>query len=359
MKRYVIALLTVLFFIEATAQKLQPGFDKHEYTELLKVTAKNSELEFGKNIPYPERFTLRYRSATVGLDNVWELWLSADSVAAISIRGSTLNAESWLANFYAAMVPAKGELKLSDTDTFRYELAQSPLAAVHAGWLLATAFLSKDILQHIAECYQAGIKDFYIVGHSQGGAISFLITAYLYSLQKQNLLPADIRFKTYCSAAPKPGNLYFAYAYETVTQGGWAYSVVNAADWVPEVPFSVQTTDDFNEVNPFPLVKALIKKQRFPKNIFLKRLYNKLDKPSRRAQKNYQKYLGKMMSKAVKKHTPDFTPPEYFKSNNYVRAGNPVILNGGENYFSAFPVDKEKFMVHHSFDAYLFLSERL
>ncbi|HTN07569.1 lipase family protein [Agriterribacter sp.] len=359
MKHYIMVWLPFLFFFGAAAQKLQPGFNKQEYVELLKLTAKNSELEFGKNIPYPERFTLRYRSATVGLDNVWELWLSADSMAVISIRGSTVNAESWLANFYAAMVPAKGELKLSDTDTFRYELTQNPLAAVHAGWLLAMAFLSKDILQHIDMCYQAGIKDFYMVGHSQGGAISFLMTAYLHSLQNQHLLPADIRFKTYCSAAPKPGNLYFAYAYETMTQGGWAYSVVNAADWVPEVPFSVQTTDDFNEVNPFPLIRELIKKQRFPKNIILKRLYNKLDKPSRKAQKNYRKYLGQMMSKAVQKHIPDFSPPAYFKSNNYVRTGNPVILNGDETYFSAFPVDKEKFMTHHSFDAYLLLAEKL
>jgi hypothetical protein len=359
MKRYVIALLTVLFFIEAAAQKLQPGFDKHEYTELLKVTAKNSELEFGKNIPYPDMFTLRYQSATVGLDNVWELWTRPDSIAAISIRGSTLSAESWLANFYAAMVPAKGELMLSATDTFSYALAQNPRAAVHVGWLLAMAFLSRDILPQIDSCYKAGIENFYIVGHSQGGGIAFLMTAYLYSLQKQNLLPNDIRFKTYCSAGPKPGNLFFAYEYEAITQNGWAYNIINASDWVPEVPFSIQTTDDFNEINPFPLIKGLIKKQKFPKNIVLKRLYNKLDKPSRRAQKNYQKYLGKMMSKAVKKHIPDFTPPEYFKSNNYVRTGNSIILSGDEKYFSVFPMDKEKFMTHHSFDAYLYLAERL
>ncbi len=89
------------------------------------------------------------------------------------------------------------------------------------------------------------------MGHSQGGAIAYLLTAHFYNLQQQGKLPADIRFKTYCSAAPKPGNLYFAYDYETTTRGGWACNVVNAADWVPETPFSVQTVSDFNTTNPF------------------------------------------------------------------------------------------------------------
>jgi hypothetical protein len=51
-------------------------------------------------------------------------------------------------------------------------------------------------------------------------AISYLLTAYLYHLQKSGRLQADIRFKTYASAGPKPGNLYFAYQYEAMTKGG-------------------------------------------------------------------------------------------------------------------------------------------
>jgi predicted esterase len=60
-------------------------------------------------------------------------------------------------------------------------------------------------------------KESYIMGHSQGGAIAYLLTAHLLSLQKENKIPSEIVFKTYCSAAPKPGNLHFAYA---LTSGG-------------------------------------------------------------------------------------------------------------------------------------------
>ncbi len=99
---------------------------------------------------------------------------------------------------------------------------------------------------------------------------------------KENKIPNDIRFKTYCSAGPKPGNLYFAYDYENITAGGWAYNVVNSADWVPDVPFTVQTVDDFTAVNPFTNAKTMIKKQKFPKNLVLKHIYNQLSKPSKK-----------------------------------------------------------------------------
>ncbi|HPN72156.1 MAG TPA: hypothetical protein PLZ32_21680, partial [Saprospiraceae bacterium] len=74
----------------------------------------------------------------------------------------------------------------------------------------------------IDSLYKTGTKEFLIMGHSQGGAIAYLMTSYLYNLQQLGQLPIDIKFKTYCSAAPKPGNLYYAYEYEAMTQGGWA-----------------------------------------------------------------------------------------------------------------------------------------
>ena len=87
--------------------------------------------------------------------------------------------------------------------------------------------------------------------------------------------------------------------------------MVNANDWVPEVPFSIQTTDDFTEVNPFRLAKGMIKQQKFPKNVALNHVYKKLDKPSRKAQNNYQKYLGDLMSEYVIKNIPEFEAPLY------------------------------------------------
>jgi hypothetical protein len=310
-------------------------------------------------IPAPEHHTMIYRSEVIGLDNRWDLWINENNpVAVISIRGTTGNVVSSLANLYAAMVPAKGELILSKTDTFKYNLAPDNQAAVHVGWLLSMAFLSKDIVPRIDSLYDSGIKDFILMGHSQGGAINYLLTAYLYSLQRQQELPADIRFKTYCSAAPKPGNLYFAYYYESITKS-WAFNVVNSADWVPETPISIQTLADFNETNLFKSAKDEIKNLKFPKNIILKRIYNKLDKPTKKAQRRYEKYLGEMTSMVIRKKLPNFSPPEYVRSNNYVRTGNTVVLYTDEDYFKKFPKNSHDISIHHNFKAYLYLLKSL
>lgn len=350
----------IVFSIATSAQALKPGFNKAEYIEMLKLNAKHTNPDFFKDVPAPDNFILDYRSETVGLDNSWELWISKDKrTAVISLRGTTEKQISWLENFYAAMVPAKGSLQLDKNDIFEYELAQHPQAAVHVGWLLGVGALSKTVIPKLDSCYKTGVRDLLITGHSQGGALSFLMTAHLRSLQRTGKLPADIRIKTYCGAAPKPGNLYFAYEYEVNTQAGWSYNVVNADDWVPEVPFSIQTTDDFNEVNPFRNAKAGINEQKFPTRQALKHVYKKLDKPTRKAQKNYQKYLGKSMSGFVTKNIPNYKAPKYYNSNNYVRTGNTIVLKGGEDYYKLYPIDRSKIFMHHMFDPYLYLANQL
>ncbi|MCX6218278.1 META domain-containing protein [Spirosoma sp.] len=340
-------------------QPLEPGFNKAEYIELLKVSAQFGDSTYVSSFPAPQQYNLAYRSPVVGLDNRWDLWTSKQAVAVLSIRGTTANSVSWLSNFYAAMVPAKGSIQISDKENFQYELASSPKAAVHVGWLVSTAFLAKDILPKIDSCYRSGIKDMLIMGHSQGGGIAFLLTAYLKNLQKQGKIPADIRFKTYCSAGPKPGNLYFAYEYEAATQNGWAYNVVNAADWVPEVPFSIQTINDVNTTNPFRGAPAMIKKQKLPQRIVLKYIYNSLSKPALKAQQNYQKFLGRLASKTVQKNLNGYVAPDYYNSNDYVRTGTTIVLLPDSAYFKKYPDSEEKIFVHHFHPPYLYLTEKL
>lgn len=341
------------------AQILKPGFNKEEYKELMYVSARTAGEAYAKAIGTPAHYHMIYQSDTIGLENLWDLWTADNNTAAISIRGTTVNAVSWLANFYAAMVPAKGTLQMNDKEVFNYQLATNPKAAVHVGWLLSLAYLSKDMMPKIKELYSKGTKEFLIIGHSQGGGIAFLLNAYLYNLQKMGELPADIRIKTYCSAGPKPGNLYFAYEYEAMTQGGWAYNVVNAADWVPEVPFSIQTTDDFNNVNPFTGAKDMIKKQKFPNNLILKYAFNQLDKPTKKAQRNFQKYLGGIASKMVTKTLPGFTAPDYYSSNNYVRTGTTIVLLPDDEYLKKYPDTSTNVFINHLHPPYLMLLDKL
>ena len=357
-----VAVLSSLFAPHLIAQSLQPGFDKAEYIELLKISAAFGDSAYVATFPKPEHYEFVYRSPVVGLDNRWDLWVSKDKIhptAVVSLRGTTANSVSWLGNFYAAMVPAKGELTLGENDTFPYELAANPAAAVHVGWLVSMAILSRDIRPRLDSCYQAGIRDFILLGHSQGGAINYLLTAYLHTLQKKGELPADMRFKTYCSAGPKPGNLYFAYDYEAMTQGGWAYNVVNSADWVPEVPLTVQTLHDFNVTNPFVGARGIIKKQKFPRRVVMKYVYNRLSKPSLRAQKNYQKYLGNLAAGVVQKNIVGYTPSRYYNSTDYVRTGNSIVLLADADYYAKFPDNPEKIFTHHFHTSYLYLAQKL
>ena len=360
-----LCLLLYLASLKLSAQLLTPGFDPEEYRQLLLISTRiiDSE-EFQAGFAEPAEFKKIYRSPQVGLDNLWELWIHEDkNVAVISIRGTNASTEGWLLNFYAAMVPAKGVISWGEEPEqtrFEYELSDNPDAAVHVGWLVGTAFLYQDMKPKLDSLYQAGIKDYFITGHSQGGGISYMLTAYLRMAQKRGKLPSDIQWKTYCSAAPKPGNLPFAYSYEAMTQNGWAFNMVNARDWVPEVPFSVQTLDDFNPTNPFVNVEEILDQQKFSRRVILKHIYNKLDKPTRKAQQNFEKFLGEMTQKLVKETIPGLSVPDYYHSNNYVRTGIQIVMTPDSAYYAKFPYrDSADAFTHHGLDAYLYLIDRL
>lgn len=364
MDRAWIKVFFVVLFVGARdmviAQQLKPGFDKREFKEMVLISARTTaDSAYANKFPEPQHFKMIYQSQPIGLDNLWDLWVSDTKVAVISIRGTTQKTESWLANLYAAMVPARGILQINGSDTFSYNLAADPDAAVHVGWLLSTAYLSKEIVPKVQDLYGQGYKDMLITGHSQGGGISYLLTSYLYQLQEEGTIPEDIRFKTYCAAAPKPGNLYYAYDYEAKTQGGWAFNVVNRVDWVPEVPMSIQTLKDFNAVNPFANAEMMISKQKFLKRLALRHVYNKLSKPTLRAQKNYEKYLGKMTSKMVQEHIKGYVPPKYYNSNHYVRTGNTIVLTPNEDYYKQYSDDSPEIFIHHLHAPYLLLLEQL
>ncbi|MBC6367792.1 lipase family protein [Algoriphagus sp. AK58] len=342
--------------IQALAQ-LQPGFSPEEYRDFLGMTAGSvKDTAFTRGIPQNPKFSLIYESPLVGLENKWYLWIEEGKKTAwFTIRGTANNPTSWLANFYAAMIPAKGSLKIRDDYQFNYQFAEYPKAAVHVGWTLSTGALAETLVPKIDSLYQAGFRDFMISGHSQGGAIAYLMTAHLHQLKKEGRWDDHIRIKTYASAAPKPGNLFFAYHYEFITQGGWAFNVVNASDWVPEVPFSIQTVNDFNMVNPFSDASEFIKEQKFPQKLVFKKVYNKLNKPTQKAQKNFEKFLGKYAGKQVLKTLPEYQSPSYFQSNHFTRTGNFIVLQPTDSYRKIFPDDKEKVFLHHGLRPYYFL----
>lgn len=348
MRGILLALLAIFFNSELQAQHLRAGFDPREYEALMNLPERGDSAVMAK---YPDNFELLYTSPEVGFFNRWLLWKRSDGVGIIQIRGTVGKAESWLANFYAAMIPSSGTIQLTDTTFFRYRLTEDTTQAhVHAGWTIALGFMADDIVRHVRQLYNEGIKEFIILGHSQGGAIAFLTRSYLHYLPG---MPGDIVYKTYCSAAPKPGNLYYAYDFDFITREGWGFRVVNSADWVPETPLSLQTVRDFNPVNPFINVKSGLKQQKFFVRLYGNLIYNKMTNTTNRSVKRFLKYLGSGVYKLSRKHLPELRQPAYVESNNYMTAGTPVILRADEAYLRAHPFDGKNIFVHHFPGCYL------
>jgi hypothetical protein len=66
-----------------------------------------------------------------------------------------------------------------------------------------------------------------------------------------------------------------------------------------------------------------------------------------------------MMSKYIKKKLPDFEPPAYFKSNDYVRTGTTIVLYADSVYYKTFSQDANKIWENHTQKPYLYLAERM
>ena len=332
-----------------------PGFNPKEYLELLNL----SNQSYIRKDSVPEAVFV-YRSPELGLKNEFDIWLRKDNTGIINIRGTVQHVSSWLENFYSAMTPAKGNIQINDSTVFRYKLAEDSAAAVHVGWTIGLAHMAPDIVDRINRlAKEKGVRNFVIFGHSQGGALSFLTTSYLYYLQQEGSLSREYQFKTYCSAAPRPGNLYYAYDYDFITRNGKSFTVVNSADWVPELGFTLQTLQVFNPVNPFSMVKATLKKQKMLARWYLNSVYNKLDNSSARASRKFTKYLGDKLYPQVKKFLPQLREPEYVNSLNYMRAGIPIVLRADPAYHAAFDKPAEQVFQHHLYDQYAWLTRHI
>ncbi|ULT45622.1 hypothetical protein KRR40_21695 [Niabella defluvii] len=61
---------------------------------------------------------------------------------------------------------------------------------------------------------------------------------------------------------------------------------------------------------------------------------------------------------AIKKSLPQFKQPAYSASNNYMRAGSPVVLIPDAAYDAKFKDDGKDNFLHHHFAPYYFLIQK-
>lgn len=338
-------LLLVFLGLTAKAQPLRPGFDPVEYDGLLDIVAKSMDTTVGLVIANDNfKYNRIYQSPEVGLKNRWEFFRRSDGVGIIHIRGTIMHPTSWLANFYAAMVPATGHLVLAPKDTFKYRLAERTRANVHVGWLVSMAYLVNDMKVQLPKLLKPKDKSFIVVGHSQGAGISALLRAYM---NHQQLLPKGSQIKTYCSAAPKPGDVFFSHEFDSPETLGWSFRIVNSYDWVPQVPFSNQTIQDFNNLNPFKDIKKSLAKASFFERLYLSYAYQNIHKKTDQAASIFTNYLGHNVFALVKQVLPTLEKPEYSTTNQFYPVGTSVVLCPQDSYFKNYPDTSSNIFVHH------------
>ncbi|WP_051350386.1 lipase family protein [Dyadobacter alkalitolerans] len=333
-----------------------PGFDPRECLDMLRLNqAFGDSVGANRFSDYRPGYQFLHRSQAFGLDNVWDLWLRKDSTVVLMLRGTTGNGKSLFANFYCAMIPAQGSVVLHKSDTLHYQLATEPRAAVHAGWLLGFAFLAKDIAPRLDSLYNRGYHRYMVAGHSQGGALCYYVSAWLWQLRKQARY-SDLQIKTYATAPPKMGNMYFAYDYDNLTRGNWTFSIINADDAVPEMPPTIQQMEsDMNQPNPLLDLGKLFKKLPFIQRLVLTRAFNKMRKGAIKSSEAYQRYLGGYAQRFLRQAAPDLQLPDPVNSTYFVRPGNPIALLPNKAYYAYFEPIKDGPYYHHGMDPYAFL----
>ncbi len=337
-----------------------PGFDPQESDDLLSLnlafldTTKNARFE---NFLPGYRFV--YRSKNIGLDNALDLWMRTDSTAVILLRGTTADPKSILTDFLCAMSPAQGTLVLAPGDTLHYKLAAHEKASVHTGFLIGFGYLAKDMQPKVDSLYTAGYRNFLVTGHSQGGALCYYVSSWLHYLEEDGVYPG-IRVKTYASASPKLSNMYFAYDFDNVTRAEWAFTLVNSADVVPEMPFTTQQVDvDMNEPNPILRLMNRFNDLPFFKRLVLKRAFNRMKKGATKSSLAYQKYLGGYTGKFILGMMPGLELPETVNTTYFLRPGVPISLIVNDTYLTYFQESaKEGPYYHHHPTAYRYLLRR-
>ena len=228
-------LLTILVFCASAAfSGTMDGFQPREVRDMSALCCSYTFLDiYGDDKAIiPRGYKRVYTSKVQGLDNLFQVY-KGKGFGVLSIRGSTAEKDSWLENFYADMIPAKGTIIISGVE-HQYKFAEDDSAAVHSGYAYAIACLSKDLLGQIKRLNQEGIYRIYITGHSQGGALAQLLTAYL--RYHEGISSRNV-FKTYAFASPMAGDVDFANEYAKA-HAGMSYNIINPADKIPKFPLS-------------------------------------------------------------------------------------------------------------------------
>ncbi len=300
---------------------MQPGFDKTEARDMLAICNSFTFIDlYGSDEKIiPAGYIKKYTSGIFGMDNRYQIYVNGE-VAVINFRGSTEKQLSWIQNFYASMIPAKGVMTV-DGEKFNYCFAKDKEAAVHSGYALGIAFLYKELLFQIDNLNARGIHDIILTGHSQGGALANMFRAYVENLPATALSPEN-DFKTYAFAAPMIGNKFFSEEYNRrYAADSTSYNIVNSEDLIPTFPLSYNDTNFVQDnVNALIFGKEPFSMKRLIMEGGVKLFDTKINR--------LMNYVGSSADKKIDKEVAPVQLPPFVADINYFRLGERVMLTG-------------------------------
>jgi triacylglycerol lipase len=317
--RALIFWLAVSLSIHSFAQ-LENGFIKEEVRDMIAICNSFTFIDLYNSDAaiLPKGYEKIYSSGVFGMDNKFQIYKKGE-IAVINLRGSTDKKLSWLENVYSAMIPAQGVIKISGED-FHYSFAKDTAAAVHSGYALGMAYLSKEILFHINVLNNQGIYNIIITGHSQGGALANMLRAYLENLSNFEISKKN-KFKTYAFAAPMVGNKNFISEYNTrYCDNNSSFNIIVPSDPVPNMPFSYDEGHYMqNNLNTFFFDNDSYSPKRMMADIFFNAFEGGLNKTVKK--------MSNSISNQISKDLGTVQMPAYDQDINYYRIGNRIEID--------------------------------
>ncbi|PLX14877.1 MAG: hypothetical protein C0598_00370 [Marinilabiliales bacterium] len=354
--RRLILILSFLLTSGLTFSQFTDGYNQREALEMIAICNSFTFQDvLGTDNPIiPQGYKKIYQSEPLGMDNKWQL-LEGPNYAVINIRGSTTDPLNWMTNLYSAMIPANGSITLPDGLLVDYYLSDNPLANVHAGWTLAMAFLSQDIVNKIKSLNKRGIYFFIITGHSQGAAIAQLLRSYLENAPS-GLVNKKNEFKTYVFASPKPANTYFARNYTNYYKNS-SFIINNPKDPVISLPM---TKDDGSLFDLDEAYEQLTDTNRnYFKTIAIKAL-GRIITGSKDSL--YIRKSGVNIQKQLDKYLGPIKMPGYVADMDYTYPVKPIYIEpfmyfnfNNKPYYRDFKMDSSKLLYQHK--PYLYFLE--
>ena len=256
----------------------------------------------------PDGYKKEFTSGTHGMDNKFQVYTKG-KLGIINLRGSTDKQMSWMENIYSAMIPAKGVIKMQDTN-FEYTFAKDTAAAVHAGYALGLAYLSQSLIMQVKYLNALGIYDFILTGHSQGGALAIMLRAYLENLPEGTISDKN-RFKNYVFAHPMAGNKAFTNEYiERFSNNNSSFSIINPADPIPKLPVTYAEGKFFSPDNISSFFDGgTIDKKSVLMSLFMQKYEQTVS--------GYVQSISQSLTKQITKELGAVNMPAYVQDINY------------------------------------------